>query len=70
MEKDVVCGVQVDENTTANKFTYKGRTFFFCSPACVAEFGLRPEAYANKEAHIHQHPTAVFRLPIPKTKPR
>ena len=48
MVKDVVCGMQVDEKTTTNKSGYKGKTFYFCSPACKTKFDQRPEAYANK----------------------
>jgi Cu+-exporting ATPase len=68
MKKDVVCGEQVDENTTTNRSDYNGKTFYFCSPACQTKFGQRPEAYANREARIPQHPSAVF-IPLPDSKP-
>jgi YHS domain-containing protein len=68
MEKDVVCGMQVDEDTATNKFDFYGKTFYFCSPACKAKFGRSPEAYINRGAQIREHQSAVF-IP-PKTKPR
>lgn len=70
MEKDVVCGMQVDEQTTANRFDYGGRIFYFCSPACRAKFGKNPEAYANKDARIRQHMSAVYTPPPRDPKPK
>ena len=63
MEKDVVCGVQVDTDVTAHRVDYDGRTFYFCSPACMAKFGKNPETYANRDARIRQHMSAVFTPP-------
>ncbi|BFI75041.1 YHS domain-containing protein [Sulfurisphaera ohwakuensis] len=42
--KDPVCGMDV-EDSTPYKFTYKGKTYYFCSPMCMAEFKKRPEKY-------------------------
>jgi YHS domain-containing protein len=70
MKKDVVCGEQVDENTTTNTSEYNGKTFYFCSAACKTKFSQRPEAYANKEARIPQHTSAVYTPPFPDSKPR
>ena len=69
MEKDVVCGMQVDENTTTNRADYDGKRFYFCSPACKEKFGQRPEAYANRDARIRQHDTAVYTPPLSGSKP-
>jgi Cu+-exporting ATPase len=68
MEKDVVCGIQVDETTASNKSDYAGTTFYFCSPACKVKFDKRPEAYANSEARIRSSTTSVFMRPPPKSK--
>lgn len=46
MAKDPVCGMQVNETTAAGKIDYKGRTYYFCSPACKAKFEKTPEKYA------------------------
>jgi Cu+-exporting ATPase len=69
MKKDVVCGVQVDENTATNVSEYSGETFHFCSPACKARFDRRPEAYSNSGARIREHLSAVFRAPFTKSEP-
>lgn len=43
--KDPVCGKQVSVENTP-KTTFSGRTFRFCSEACLAEFKASPEKYA------------------------
>jgi YHS domain-containing protein len=70
MEKDVVCGIQVDETTASNKSDYDGTTFHFCSPACKVKFDKRPEVYANSDARIRLHETSVVIPPVPKSKLR
>ena len=70
MKKDIVCGMQVDENATTNTSDYNGQTFYFCSPACRAKFDRRPEAYVSKGEQIHQHLSAVFKPPAPDREPR
>lgn len=70
MQKDVVCGMQVDENTTTNVSDYNARTFYFCSPACKKMFGDRPEMYANRGERIRQHDTAIYMPSLPGLKPR
>jgi Cu+-exporting ATPase len=70
MEKDVVCGIQVDETTILNRSEYDGTMFYFCSPACKVKFDKRPESFANSEGRIRQHETSVYLPPIPRTKPR
>jgi YHS domain-containing protein len=42
--KDVVCGMEVEEKK-APKSVYKGRTYYFCSPACKMQFDRDPEQY-------------------------
>jgi Cu+-exporting ATPase len=69
MKKDVVCGVQVDEDTATNNSDYTGKMFYFCSPACKAKFDHSPEAYASRGAQIRQHLSAVYTPPVPDSKP-
>ena len=45
MEKDVVCGMQVDPAKAAGKAEYQGRTYYFCSPGCKAKFEANPKQY-------------------------
>lgn len=50
MSKDPVCGMMVDEATAPAKSEYKGRTYYFCMPACKKKFDADPERYAGKSA--------------------
>ncbi len=45
---DPVCGMEVDPET-APKETYKGKTYYFCSPSCKAEFKESPEKFVKKK---------------------
>ncbi len=50
MVKDPVCGMDVDEKSAKHKSEYKGKTYYFCSPACRKDFEKDPETYINKNA--------------------
>ncbi len=45
MEKDFVCGMEIDEKKSAGSFNYKGKTYHFCSEKCRDEFRKTPENY-------------------------
>ena len=42
MEKDVVCGMQVDPKSAAGSSQYNGKTYYFCSAGCKARFDANP----------------------------
>ena len=44
MAKDLVCGMDVDEEN-AIKSVYKNQTYYFCSPTCQSEFEKNPEQF-------------------------
>jgi Cu+-exporting ATPase len=48
MEKDVICGMQVDPKKAAGSSEYQGKTYYFCSPGCKRKFDQNPAQYANK----------------------
>ena len=48
MEKDPVCGMDVDPKKAAGKTNYQGRTYFFCSVGCKKEFEENPAKYLGK----------------------
>jgi len=54
MEKDPVCGMDVDPKTAAYKSDYMGQTYYFCSPGCKKDFDKAPQMYLMGEGH-HQH---------------
>ena len=47
MERDVVCGMQIDPKNAAAKSEFKGKTYSFCSASCKAKFDANPSQYAK-----------------------
>ena len=45
MVKDIVCGMEIDENQVAGKSEYKGLTYYFCAESCKNSFDTEPEKY-------------------------
>jgi Cu+-exporting ATPase len=45
MERDPVCGMQVDPAAARAKSEYGGRTYFFCCAGCAKKFEAAPEQY-------------------------
>ena len=50
MEKDVVCGMQVDPAKAAGTSQYNGKTYYFCAPGCKRSFEKEPEKYLSGQA--------------------
>ena len=48
MERDVVCGMQVDPSKAAGTSEYNGVTYYFCAKACKTKFDADPGKYAGK----------------------
>jgi YHS domain-containing protein len=47
MEKDPVCGMDVDTRTAAGKSEYLGKTYYFCAPGCKRDFDKDPGKYVG-----------------------
>jgi len=47
MEKDVVCGMQVDPAKAAGTSEFNGKTYYFCSKGCKAKFDANPSEYTK-----------------------
>lgn len=45
MERDVICGMQVDPKTAAGKSEYQGKAYYFCSISCKSKFDANPKHY-------------------------
>lgn len=45
MEKDPVCGMLVRAEEAAEQRVIQGKTYYFCSAACVAKFDQAPQQY-------------------------
>lgn len=46
MEKDVICGMQVDPRGAPFSSQHGGKTYYFCSPQCKAKFDATPLKFA------------------------
>ncbi len=54
---DPVCGMQFAPEKAAGKFEYKGQTYYFCNPGCMAKFQASPEKYLSmRDADIAAEP--------------
>ncbi len=51
MAKDLVCGMDVDEETAAAASEYQGKTYYFCAPGCKKAFDDNPAKYTEGEGH-------------------
>ncbi len=47
MEKDPVCGMEVDPATTQQKAKYQGETYYFCGPGCRKAFEADPAKFLD-----------------------
>jgi Cu+-exporting ATPase len=47
MEKDVVCGMQVDPAKAAGSSEYNGKTYYFCAKSCKTKFDANPAQFAK-----------------------
>ena len=47
MEKDPVCGMQVDPKSAAGQAQHGGKSYYFCSAGSKAKFEKSPSQYAK-----------------------
>ena len=47
MEKDVVCGMQVDPAIASATSQYNGKTYYFCSKGCKTRFDANTTQYVR-----------------------
>lgn len=45
--RDPVCGMEFDEDQASGRLQHAGRTFYFCTNACRAQFEAQPEKYVD-----------------------
>src|SRR5580658_6911571 len=45
MERDPVCGMQVDPEKVRARLDHGGKTYFFCCPGCATKFQADPGKY-------------------------
>jgi len=59
--KDPVCGMAVDPAQPRGKAEHAGRTYYFCSPACMHKFVSSPAAYLAGAPAVVAPPAAAPR---------
>ena len=47
MEKDPVCGMDVDPATASQRAEYEGKTYYFCAPGCQKAFEADPRRFVD-----------------------
>jgi len=47
LAKDPVCGMEIDPDMAAGNVEYQGKTYYFCSNACVESFKAEPRKYVS-----------------------
>ena len=50
MQKDPVCGMQVDEKNAKANSEHNGQKVYFCSDQCKQKFDQNPQQYTRKSA--------------------
>ena len=58
MQKDPVCGMQVDPATAAGSSEYNGKTYYFCNPSCLQRFEADPAPFTSEAAPPPNRPAA------------
>jgi P-type Cu+ transporter len=46
---DPVCGMSVDPATSAGKYDFEGKTYYFCSTGCLNKFKQNPTSFLDKK---------------------
>jgi Cu+-exporting ATPase len=49
MQKDPVCGMQLDPNQSTGTSLHGGKTYHFCSAGCKTKFDKSPHDFTGKE---------------------
>jgi P-type Cu+ transporter len=62
---DPVCGMTIDPSTASGKYDHAGKTYYFCSPGCLAKFKGNPGKYLTPmtPATSETAPVATTQIP-------
>lgn len=47
--KDLICGMEFDEDTASGTLEYNDKIYYFCSLGCKEKFAREPEKYVTHE---------------------
>jgi YHS domain-containing protein len=50
MDKDPVCGMNVDEKTAKFKSEHMDKTYYFCNQSCKTAFDKNPARYIGRRS--------------------
>ena len=64
LQKDLVCGMNVNPATANHSLEYAGKPYYFCCGHCMEKFKAAPEHYVNKTSS-----SGLTTLGIPPMKP-
>lgn len=53
MEKDVVCGMDVDPKTAKHTAEHEGKTYYFCGTGCRKAFQDDPAHFLSPDYKAH-----------------
>ncbi len=56
---DPVCGMRIRPENSADRFDYRGKTYFFCSASCLARFRAVPEQFLSAQQAVARAPTLI-----------
>ncbi len=59
MERDPICGMNVEPEKAAAKIEHAGKTYYFCSKGCARRFEQAPEKYADAAGRAQIGPSAA-----------
>ena len=69
MERDVVCGMQVDPARAAGSTGHEGKTYYFCSPGCLQRFKADPVKYLDPAHRPGMHAMHAAPATLVKHRP-
>ncbi len=50
LERDPVCGMNVNPATAKHVYEHGGKKYYFCCAGCLEKFKVNPQAYLNRPA--------------------
>jgi len=68
MERDAVCGMNVDPDKAAAKVEHALKTYYFCAPACAERFQQAPETYLSDSENRGASGLLSLQMPAPSSR--
>jgi len=66
LERDPVCGMNVNPATTKHIHEHAGKNYYFCCAGCGEKFKANPQGYLNPPAPKSSSPLVMLGMPAPK----